>query len=159
MIMESSRYHTIGEAYARVGEADALRRKPAEVVQHGISANGNWDDEKTLDGKINLRGRAAELRDVEVNRASHYDNIIRCYEYAKDILDRLEKDLDNEKEYDLGLQAFRLRENLESAAQEADDKLADIQKYEIGDTYHVGDRFSGPRMFADRVSHDPPKFG
>lgn len=151
MSIESSKYRSVMEAYNSLGEADTLHRSPASVVQGGLNSVGALDDEGTLDGRINLRGRASAVRDREVSDASHFDNLAKCLGYSEETLERLAKDLDAEGEWSAATDARNLLDSVREIADNAEFELKRLRR-DVGRPYSVGDRFSGKRL-GDKVGH------
>lgn len=152
MSEESAKYRSAAKAYSSVGESDVLRRSPAKVVQRGLDSDGHWNDDDTLDGRISLRGRASVLRDHEVRRASHCDNLIRCRDYAKDVLERLFSDLDAEGEWKAARDARRLLDEIEGIAETAESELDRLRR-DVKRPYGVGNALSG-KIAGDTVGHE-----
>lgn len=151
MCEESAKYRSAMRAYTSVGESDVLRRSPSKVIQKGLDSDGEWNDERTLDGRINLRGRASGLRDYEVSRASHCDNLVKCRDYAKDVLERLARDLDAEDEWKAAGDARSLLGKIEDIADGAEIELERLGRA-VRRPYEVGNALSG-KIAGDTVGH------
>jgi len=127
----------ITTAYEKICEADSIHRNPPVIKQDGPDEFGEWESEDSLDGRINLRGKASNLRDYEIERASHFDNLVKCYKNNAEILEKLSKDLYNEGEISLSYKVRDILDELEEISSESEEKLS-VKQSEVRKPYHVG---------------------
>jgi hypothetical protein len=140
------------ESWCDVDESDILHRHPSEVVPHGKAVRDGLYGDDSLDLRINQRGKASDLRDYEVSKASHYDNLIRCYDDNAEVLKKVADILEKENEDRLAHDLKNIIDGLEELRDESEFQKDRLQS-EINQSYHVGDRYS-----SDYVDHEKPYY-
>lgn len=135
-----------------VDESDVLHRHPAKIIPHGKTVRDGLYGDDSLDLKINQRGKASNLRDYEVSKASHYNNLIHCYDDNAEVLKKVADILDKENEDKLAHDLKNIIDELEELRDESDFQKDQLQS-EVNRPYHVGDRYS-----SDYVDHEKPYY-